>query len=57
VQVAERTSWLSELGAHLFLWARIAYVPAYAAGLPWVRSILWSVATLGIPLILLSLVL
>ncbi len=56
VTVAQRTSWLSELGAHLFFWCRVAYVPAYAAGIPWVRSILWNVATLGITLVLLSLV-
>lgn len=57
VQAAQRTGWASELGAHLFFWSRLAYVPAYAAGLPWVRSILWSIATLGIALVLLSLVL
>lgn len=56
VVVAQRTSWLSELGAHLYFWGRLAYVPAYAAGVPWVRSLVWSVSTLGIPLILLSLV-
>lgn len=57
VTVAQRTSWLSELGTHLFFWCRVAYVPTYAAGIPWVRSILWNVATAGIVLILLSLVL
>lgn len=56
VSIAQRTGWLSELGAHLFFWGRVAYVPAYAAGLPWIRSILWSIATLGIALILLSLI-
>jgi uncharacterized MAPEG superfamily protein len=56
VVIAQRTSWMSELGAHMFLWARIAYVPAYAVGIPWVRSILWDVATLGIALVLISLV-
>jgi uncharacterized MAPEG superfamily protein len=55
VHVAGRTSWASELGAHLFFWARLAYVPAYAAGIPWVRSILWNVATLGIVFVLASL--
>jgi uncharacterized MAPEG superfamily protein len=55
VVVAQRTSWASELGAHLFFWARLAYVPAYAAGIPWVRSILWNVATLGIVFVLASL--
>ena len=31
------------LTAQVFLIARIAYVPAYAAGLPWVRSLIWAV--------------
>lgn len=57
VEVAQRTGWASELGAHMFFWGRLAYVPAYAAGIPWVRSILWNVATAGIVLVLLSLVL
>ena len=40
VHVGERGSWLSELGAHLSFWGAVAYVPASAAALPWVRSIL-----------------
>ncbi|MGE0661248.1 MAG: MAPEG family protein [Reyranellaceae bacterium] len=57
VEVAQRTGWASELGAYMFFWGRLAYVPAYSAGIPWVRSILWNVATAGIVLVLLSLVL
>lgn len=55
VHVADRETWLSALGAHLFLWGRLAYVPAYASGLPWLRSIIWCVATAGIALVLASL--
>lgn len=57
VHVAGRETWLSALGAHLYFWGRLAYVPAYAAGVPWVRSVLWNVATLGIVLVLASLLL
>jgi len=53
--VAGRTGWASELGAHLFFWARVAYVPAYAFAIPGARSILWSIATLGIAFVLASL--
>ena len=35
------------LTAQVFLIARIAYVPAYAAGLPWVRSLIWVVGFLA----------
>ena len=39
------------LGAHLYFWARVAYVPAYASGLPWIRTVVWWVAGIGIALV------
>jgi uncharacterized MAPEG superfamily protein len=48
-------SWMTELGVHLYFWARVAYVALYAAGIFLLRSIVWNVATLGILLILVSL--
>jgi uncharacterized MAPEG superfamily protein len=44
------------LGAQLFFWARLAYVPIYIIGIPWVRTIVWTVATIGMVLILSRLV-
>ena len=44
-------------GAQLYFWARVVYVPLYAFGVFLVRSLVWNVATLGIILILLSLML
>jgi uncharacterized MAPEG superfamily protein len=44
-------------GAQLYFWARVAYVPLYAFGVTYVRTLAWTVATLGIVLVLLSLVL
>lgn len=35
-------------GALVFLLGRIAYVPAYLSGLPWLRSIAWLVAVGGL---------
>ena len=35
------------LTAQVFLIARIAYVPIYAAGMPWVRSLIWVVGFLA----------
>lgn len=55
VHVAGHETWLSTLGAAMFLGGRIAYLPVYALGVPWLRSILWNVASLGIVLILASL--
>jgi uncharacterized MAPEG superfamily protein len=50
VYATERSNQWSEIGAQVYFWARLAYVPAYASGLPWIRTILWQVATIGIVL-------
>ena len=46
---------LTEWGARLYFWARVAYVPLYAAGVPLVRSLVWNVATIGIVLVVVAL--
>ncbi len=53
--VAGRHSWLTTTGAELYFWARLVYVPLYAAGIPVVRTLAFLVATLGIVLILVAL--
>ena len=42
----------SALGAQLYFWARLVYVPLYAAGVPVVRSLVWTVSLVGIVLVL-----
>lgn len=54
--VAGTHSWMTEWGVQFYFWARIAYVALYAAGIFLVRSLAWNVATLGIVLVLLSLI-
>jgi len=54
---AGRHDWMTEWGAQLYFWGRLIYLPLYAFGVYLVRSLAWNVATLGIILILLSLVL
>ena len=54
--VAATHSWMTEWGAQLYFWARVVYFFLYAAGIFLLRSLVWNVATLGIVLILLSLV-
>jgi uncharacterized MAPEG superfamily protein len=53
--VAGRHNTLTSWGAHLYFWARVAYLPLYAIGIPLVRSLVWNVAAAGIALILLAL--
>jgi uncharacterized MAPEG superfamily protein len=46
-----RSAW----GAQIFFWARVAYVPLYAAGVPVVRSLVFLVATGGLLMVIWSL--
>ncbi len=47
---------LSEYGAPLYLGARIAYLPLYASGVPWLRTFGWNFATLGLVLVAIDIV-
>lgn len=53
--VTGRTGGLGLLGAHLWFWARVAYVPLYLAGVPVVRSLVWTVALAGLATMLAAL--
>ncbi|MFK5979396.1 MAG: MAPEG family protein [Rhizobiaceae bacterium] len=43
---------LTALGAQIYFWGRVAYVPAYVAGIPFVRSVIWLISTAGMAIIL-----
>jgi uncharacterized MAPEG superfamily protein len=49
---AHRFGLLTSIGAHLYFFGRLIYVPLYALGIPVVRTIVWSVATLGLVLVI-----
>lgn len=53
--LAGRESSLSVTGAWAYLIARVVYVPLYAAGIPYVRSLAWVVSVVGILLVLVPL--
>ena len=57
VQLSGTHGALTEWGARLYLWARVLYVPLYAAGVPVVRSLVWNVATVGIMFLVVALLL
>ncbi len=48
VTLAGKADWWTGLGAALYFWGRVAYLPAYIAGVGPVRSMFWTIATLGI---------
>ena len=48
VVATQRGNADTALGAQLYFWARLAYVPVYAAGIPYLRTAIWAVALWGL---------
>ena len=48
-------SALTLWGVALYFWARVAYVPLYALGVPYIRSLVWLVSLVGLIMILAAL--
>src|SRR5262245_58995906 len=46
--------WLSEVGAMVYLAGRIVFLPLYAAGVPWLRTFSWNIATAGLAMVLIA---
>ena len=44
----------SALGAQIYFWSRVVYVPVYAAGIPVVRTLIWAVSIAGLVMVLLA---
>lgn len=40
------------LGAQLFFWSRVAYIPVYYLGLAYVRTVVWGVGIIGMVMML-----
>jgi uncharacterized MAPEG superfamily protein len=49
--VAGRDSRWTAIGAHIYFWGRLAYVPLYAFGVRQIRSLVWIVSVAGLALI------
>ena len=54
VSLLNKTNATTALGAQLYFWARVAYVPAYAAGITVVRTLIWGASLAGLVLVLLG---
>lgn len=57
VVVANRTSATTAVGGWIWLGARVVYLPLYAAGVPVVRTLAFTVSIVGLVLVLWPLVL
>ena len=55
VQATTLANHTSGLGAQIYFWARVVYVPLYAAGIPVLRSLVWLVSIIGLVMVLTAL--
>ena len=52
VVLADRTSNLTALGGWIWIGARIIYLPLYAAGVPVVRTIVYTISIVGLGMVI-----
>ncbi len=45
-----------ELGARIFYWARLAYIPIYMVGIPVARTAVWAISVIGMAMIFVAIV-
>ena len=55
--IADPASGWGHAGALLWFLARLVYIPLYLAGIPYIRSLVWSVGMLGLLVMFLALIL
>lgn len=53
--IAGKDGQLTFVGAHLYFFGRLVYLPLYAFGVPYVRSLVWLVAAGGLVMVLAAL--
>ena len=53
--IAGKDGILTGVGAHLYFFGRLIYVPLYAFGVPYIRSLVWLVAAAGLVMVLVAL--
>jgi uncharacterized MAPEG superfamily protein len=52
IAVTQRSNATSEMGAEIYLWARIIYLPVYALGTRHVRTVVWAASLVGLIMVL-----
>ena len=55
LHVTHRENFSTALGAALYFWGRVLYVPLYAAGVTFWRSLVWMTSLVGLVLVLAAL--
>jgi uncharacterized MAPEG superfamily protein len=52
VLVGQCANTTTALGAQLYFWARVVYLPVYAVGIPYLRTLVWIVSLAGLLMVL-----
>ena len=53
--IAGKDGALTAVGAHLYFFGRLIYLPLYAFGVPYIRSLVWLVAAAGLVMVIVAL--
>lgn len=48
----DKTNHASVLGAQIYLWARVLYIPAYVFAIPFLRTLIWLASLAGILMVM-----
>jgi uncharacterized MAPEG superfamily protein len=48
----DKSTATSVLGAQIYVWARLLYIPAYVIGVPFVRTLIWVASFAGILMVM-----
>lgn len=52
VNALDKHTATSALGAQIYIWARLLYVPAYVFAVPFTRTLIWTASLVGIVMVL-----
>lgn len=50
--IAQKSDAQTVLGAQLYFWSRVVYLPVYAAGIAYLRTLVWAVSMAGLALVI-----
>ena len=53
--VTGKTGGMGATGAQIWFWARVVYVPVYALGIPYLRTLIWTISVIGLVMMLIAL--
>jgi uncharacterized MAPEG superfamily protein len=52
IHALDKSTHTSSLGAEVYVWARLLYIPAYVLGVPFLRTLIWAASLAGIVMVM-----